>query len=41
MKQDKKKGQDDRLLKRLSRPERKRQEELRRLILVDPIFKIV
>jgi len=42
MKQDKnKKQQDDRMLKRLSRQERQRQEELRRLILVDPLFKIV
>jgi len=34
-----KKQQEDRLLKRLSLQERRRQEELRRLILVDPLFK--
>ena len=37
MKQDRKK-QDDRLLKRLSRMERKQQELLRKQILSDPIF---
>jgi len=31
--------QDDRLLKQLSRQERKQQEHLRRLILSDPVFK--
>jgi hypothetical protein len=44
MKYDKvknKKRQDDRLLKRLPRYERQRQEELRRLIMVDPLFKTV
>jgi hypothetical protein len=44
MKNDKsrsKKQQDDRLLKRLPRQERQRQEELRRLIMVDPLFKTV
>jgi hypothetical protein len=44
MKYDKvknKKRQDDRLLKRLPRQERQRQEELRRLIIVDPLFKTV
>lgn len=39
MKRDKKK-QDDRLLKQLSRAERKQQENLRRLILSDPLFKV-
>jgi hypothetical protein len=38
MKQGKKK-QDDRLLKQLSRGERKQQELLRQLILNDPSFK--
>jgi hypothetical protein len=37
MKKDRKK-QDDRLLKRLSRTERKEQEALRRQIMSDPIF---
>ncbi|MDB5169603.1 MAG: hypothetical protein JWO41_959 [Candidatus Saccharibacteria bacterium] len=37
MKKDRKK-QDDRLLKRLSRVERKEQENLRKMILSDPIF---
>jgi len=42
MKQEKvRKQQDDRLLKRLSRKERKQQEQLRRLILGDPIFKTI
>jgi hypothetical protein len=42
MKQDKvRKQQDDRLLKRLSRRERKQQEELRRLIQLDPVFKTI
>jgi hypothetical protein len=42
MKQDKvRKQQDDRLLKRLSRKERRQQEQLRRLILGDPIFKTI
>jgi len=39
MKRDKKK-QDDRLLKQLSRMERKQQESLRRMILSDPVFKL-
>ncbi|HMH31109.1 MAG TPA: hypothetical protein VK534_01380 [Methylomirabilota bacterium] len=33
------KPQDDRLLKRLPRKERRQQEELRRLISSDPLFK--
>jgi hypothetical protein len=37
MKKDRKK-QDDRLLKRLNRVERKEQEALRRQIMSDPIF---
>ena len=37
MKKDRKK-QDDRLMKRLSRTERKEQEALRRQIMSDPIF---
>lgn len=37
MKKDRKK-QDDRLLKRLNRTERKEQEALRRQIMSDPIF---
>lgn len=40
MKREKKK-QDDRLLKRLSRAERKQQELLRQHILNDPFFKLV
>jgi hypothetical protein len=40
MKREKKK-QDDRLLKRLSRAERKQQELLRHYILNDPFFKVV
>ena len=36
-----KKKQDDRLLKRLSRGERKQQELLRQLILSDPSFKTI
>jgi hypothetical protein len=36
-----KKKQDDRLLKRLSRTERKQQEQLRQLILNDPSFKTI
>lgn len=36
-----KKQQDDRLLKQLSRQERKYQEELRKLILSDQMFKSV
>jgi hypothetical protein len=40
MKQGKKK-QDDRLLKQLSRGERKQQELLRQLILNDPSFKTI
>jgi hypothetical protein len=36
-----KKKQDDRLLKRLSRGDRKQQEQLRQLILNDPLFKTV
>lgn len=35
------KQQDDRLLKRLSRKERRQQEQLRRMILGDPIFKTI
>jgi len=35
------KQQDDRLLKRLPRHERRQQEELRRQILSDPLFKLV
>lgn len=35
------KRQDDRLLKRLSIKERRQQEELRKLIQGDPIFKII
>lgn len=42
MKQEKvRKQQDDRLLKRLSRKERRHQELLRRQILGDPLFKTV
>jgi len=40
MKQRKKK-QDDRLLKRLPRGDRKQQELLRQLILNDPTFKTI
>jgi len=40
MKREKKK-QDDRLLKRLSRAERKQQELLRHYIQSDPFFKLV
>ena len=40
MKKDKKQ-QDDRLLKQLSRVERKYQEELRKLILSDKLFRFV
>jgi len=36
-----KKIQDDRLLKRLSPKERQLQEQLRRLILEDQMFKII
>lgn len=36
-----KKQQDDRLLKRLPRAERKQQEMLRKLILSDKMFKFV
>lgn len=40
MKQEKtRKQQDDRLLKRLSMRERRQQEQLRKMILVDPAFK--
>jgi hypothetical protein len=35
------KRQDDRLLKRLSMKERRQQEELRRLIAGDPLFKTI
>lgn len=39
MKQEKtRKPQDDRLLKRLSLRERRQQEQLRKLILTDPLF---
>ena len=42
MKQDKqRKIQEDRLLKRLPRKERREQEVLRRLILGDPLFKTI
>lgn len=45
MRQDKnqnlRKRQDDRLLKRLTLKERRQQEELRRLILSDPVFKTI
>ena len=42
MKHDKdRKQQDDRLLKRLSMKERRQQEQLRRLILTDPLFKTI
>jgi len=34
-----KKQQDDRLLKQLTRMDRKHQERLRKMILTDPIFK--
>lgn len=40
MKKDRKK-QDDRLLKQLSRLERKQQELLRRQIMSDPVFQTV
>jgi len=36
-----KKLQEDRLLKHLSLKERRQQEELRRRILLDPLFKVV
>ena len=39
MKKDRKK-QDDRLLKQLSRLERKQQEALRRQIMSDPLFHV-
>jgi hypothetical protein len=39
MKKDRKK-QDDRLLKRLPRQERRQQEQLRAMILKDPAFKL-
>lgn len=39
MKKDRKK-QDDRLLKRLNRLERRQQEQLRKQILNDPIFQV-
>ncbi|HEX5744013.1 MAG TPA: hypothetical protein VFX84_01000 [Candidatus Saccharimonadales bacterium] len=35
------KQQDDRLLKRLSRKERRQQEQLRRMIQGDPLFKTI
>lgn len=35
------KQQDDRLLKRLPRKERRYQEQLRRMIQVDPLFKTI
>lgn len=38
---DKKKKQDDRLLKQLSRLDRKQQEKLRSMINSDPIFKTI
>lgn len=42
MKNDKaRKKQDDRLLKRLPRLERRQQEQLRQLILADPVFSSV
>jgi hypothetical protein len=40
MKHDRKK-QDDRLLKRLSMKERRQQEQLRRMIMGDPLFKTI
>jgi len=40
MKKDKRKTQDDRLLKRLSHQERRQQEQIRALILSDPAFKL-
>ena len=40
MKRDRKK-QDDRLLKRLPMKERRQQEQLRRLIMEDPLFKVI
>ena len=36
-----KKQQEDRLLKHLSMHERRRQEEIRRLIQIDPVFKTI
>jgi len=36
-----KKKQDDRLLKQLSRPERQRQEKIRKQIFSDQAFKVV
>ena len=41
LKANKRKKQDDRLLKRLSFKERMQQEELRRLIKGDSIFKTI
>ena len=42
MKQDKnRKAQDDRLLKKMSLKERRHQEELRKQIISDPLFKII
>ena len=42
MRQDKnKKQQDDRLLKRLSLKERRHQEQIRRLIAKDDLFKLI
>jgi hypothetical protein len=35
------KRQEDRLLKRLPRQERRQQEELRRQIQSDPLFKVI
>ena len=39
MKKDRKK-QDDRLLKRLNRLDRRQQEQLRKQIMSDPIFQV-
>jgi hypothetical protein len=41
MKQKERRQQDDRLLKQLSRVERKQQEQLRKRIMSDPLFKLV
>jgi hypothetical protein len=41
MKREKRKPQDDRLLKRLSMIDRRQQERLRQLIQADPLFKVI
>jgi hypothetical protein len=41
MKEKNKKRQDDRLLKRLSLKERRHQEQIRRLIAKDDVFKLI